>query len=151
MPAIHTRSFAVPADAIDVNRHVNNLEYLRWMQEVAVEHSAAEGWPFERYLAAGGVWVVKTHFIEYVDAAFEGDQLALHTWVGDMGRSSSRRRYLFLRDGAGQPIARAETLWVFVDARTGRARRIPEELRASFTVVGTEDTAKQLLAQRLSP
>ncbi len=145
MPAIHTRTFAVPGHAIDVNRHVNNLEYLRWMQEVAMEHSACQGWPVERYLSSGGVWVVKTHFIEYLAAAFEGDMLSLHTWVADMRTSSSRRRYLFARDGDHRPIARAETLWVFVDARTGRARRIPEDLRGAFTVVGTEEEAMRLL------
>ncbi len=145
MPAIHTRTFAVPRHAIDVNGHVNNLEYLRWMQEVATEHSAVQGWPVERYLTSGGVWVVKTHFIEYLAAVFEGDMLSLHTWVADMRSSSSRRRYLFSREGDRGAIARAETLWVFVDARSGRARRIPEELRAAFTVVGSEDEAKRLL------
>ena len=143
MPAIHTRTFAVPRHAIDVNGHVNNLEYLRWMQEVATEHSAVQGWPVERYLTSGTVWVVKTHFIEYLAAAFEGDLLSLHTWVADIRSSSSRRRYLFSRGGDGRPIARAETLWVLVDARTGRARRIPDELRSAFTVA-TEEEVKRL-------
>lgn len=147
MPAIYTRTFAVPHHAIDVNGHVNNLEYLRWMQEVATEHSAVQGWAVERYLSSGGVWVVKTHFIEYLAAAFEGDVLALHTWVADMRSSSSRRRYLFSREGAVQPVARAETLWVFVDARSGRARRIPEELRSAFTVPAEDELSRLLRSE----
>ena len=41
MSRIFVRDFTVPGTAIDVNHHVNHLEYLRWMQDIAVEHSAA--------------------------------------------------------------------------------------------------------------
>jgi acyl-CoA thioester hydrolase len=64
MPAVYTKSFDIPAEAIDRFAHVNNLAYLRWMQEVAIEHSSALGWPPERYLKAGVGWVVRSHFIE---------------------------------------------------------------------------------------
>ena len=70
MPAVHARSLQVPAEAIDGNRHVNNLAYLRWMQEVATEHSAAQGWGMHRYFSAGVTWVVRSHFIEYLRPAF---------------------------------------------------------------------------------
>ena len=32
---IHSRSFTVPADAIDENGHVNNVAYVQWMQKQA--------------------------------------------------------------------------------------------------------------------
>ena len=51
---IHSRHFAVPADAIDVNGHVSNLAYVAWMQEIAIEHSTVAGWPVERYRAIIG-------------------------------------------------------------------------------------------------
>ena len=41
MPEIHIKRFRVENDAIDVHQHVNNQEYLRWMQEIAIEHSTA--------------------------------------------------------------------------------------------------------------
>ena len=41
MRGVFVHTFTVPPEAIDVNGHVNNLEYLRWMQEVATRHSAA--------------------------------------------------------------------------------------------------------------
>lgn len=141
MPRIYSRIIEVPDAAIDRNGHVNNLEYLRWMQEIATEHSAARGWSIERYLETGCSWVVRSHFVEYVRPAYAGDRIAAHTWVHDMGSSSSRRRYLFRREGDGTVVARAETLWVFVDIHSGRARRIPQELRASFHLVTAEDEA----------
>jgi acyl-CoA thioester hydrolase len=47
------------------------------------------------------------------------------------------RKYRFRR--AGQVLARAETKWVYVDIKSGRPRRIPEELSASFTAVPDDD------------
>ncbi len=148
MSRIHSLEITVPPEAIDGNGHVNNLEYLRWMQDIAVAHSAARGWDRARYLAVGGSWVVRAHTIEYLGAAFEGDTLSLYTWVGDLGSSSSRRRYLVWRAADQCLVARAETLWVYVDMRSGRARRIPDELRASFVVLPSTDAVMEELGLR---
>jgi acyl-CoA thioester hydrolase len=146
MPAILTTTIPVPESAIDANRHVNNLEYLRWMQEAAIGHSTACGWPMERYFELGATWVVRSHYIEYLRPALAGDELALHTWVAERGGRSSRRRFLFRRQRDGALIARAETLWVFADLRTGRGAEIPEELRSAFPIVASEEDALALLA-----
>jgi acyl-CoA thioesterase FadM len=63
---VYSKRFAIPADAIDRQGHVNNLACISWMQDVAIEHSAAAGWPMERYLALGAGWVVRSHFVEYL-------------------------------------------------------------------------------------
>ena len=145
MPRIHVRDLTVPGDAIDVNGHVNNLEYLRWMQDAAGEHSAARGWPLQRYRAAHTAWVVRSHSIEYLRPAFTGDALSLFTWVAELRPRSSLRKYLVWRASDRQVLARAETLWVFVDAGTGRALTIPEELRSSFEVVADPDEVLKAL------
>lgn len=145
MPRIYLRDITVPRDAIDVNGHVNHLEYLRWMQDIAVEHSAARGWPLERYRATRTGWVVRSHSIEYLRPAFAGDALSLVTWVADLRPRSSLRRYVVWRASDRAVLARAETLWVFVDVGTGRARAIPEELRASFEIVPEAAEVMRLL------
>jgi acyl-CoA thioester hydrolase len=139
MPRIHIRELTVPETAMDVNRHVNNLEYLRWMQDAAVEHSVARGWALDRYLAERIVWVVRSHAIEYLRPAFAGDGLRLATWVADLRPRSSLRKYLFWRPADGQVVARAETLWVLVNMDTGRACPLPVELRDSFEVVPDDE------------
>lgn len=40
---IHIHSFAVPTDAIDENGPVNNVIYVQWMQDIAVEHFESIG------------------------------------------------------------------------------------------------------------
>jgi acyl-CoA thioester hydrolase len=145
VPRIFSHHFTVGDDAIDVNRHVNNLVYLRWMQEVATAHSAAQGWTLERYLAAGAGWFVRSHTIEYLRPAFLGEALAVHTWVSGFTPRSSPRRYLFVRPADGAPIAKAETLWVFVDFATGRPVAIPPAVEAAFPVVPDDDPELQVL------
>jgi len=146
VPRIHVHTFSVPAASIDVNRHVNNLEYLRWMQDVATAHSAAQGWPLERYVDLGAGWFVRSHTIEYLRPAVEGDSLSILTWVAGFGSGSSPRRYLFWRAADRQIVARAQTLWVFVDFATGRPTRIPAALRSAFEVVPDDEDALRTAA-----
>ena len=73
MPRILVQRLTVDASAIDLNGHVNNQEYVRWMQDIAMAYSAAQGWPMARYQAAGMTWVIRSHFIEYIRPAFAGD------------------------------------------------------------------------------
>lgn len=138
MPRILIHTFDVPDDVIDANRHVNNLAYLRWMQDVAIMHSTARGWPVERYAETRTAWVVRSHYIEYLRPAFAGETLSLLTWVSDIRSRSSTRRYLFWRPSDRVEVARAETLWVFVDAASGRPREITPEMRGTFEIV-TDD------------
>jgi acyl-CoA thioester hydrolase len=132
---VFARTFSVPEDAIDELGHVSNLKYLAWMQDIAIQHSAARGWPVERYLENGAVWVVRSHFITYLRPAFAGETITLGTWVAELKQRSSSRRYLVRRASDQQALVEAETIWVYVDRQSGRPRRIPDELRAAFDVI----------------
>jgi acyl-CoA thioester hydrolase len=146
---IHSRRFAVPADAIDVNGHVSNLAYVAWMQEIAIDHSTVAGWPVERYRAIGAGWVVRSHFVEYLRPAFAGDRVSAHTWVPRFDDRAAPRRYLFVRDEGRRVLAQAETRWVFIDLATGRRRPLPEDLVDAFEVVPEEAEVRRTLG--LSP
>lgn len=148
MPQIYCRSLMVEADAIDLHRHVNNQEYLRWMQEVAIEHSTAQGWSMERYLASGASWYVRSHLIEYLRPARLGDHLRIATWVAAMDERTSLRRTLFQREDNGQVLAKAETRWTYIRLPGGRPLAIPDEVRAAFELLGDdpESVARDLHA-----
>ncbi|HEY0790044.1 MAG TPA: thioesterase family protein [Chthoniobacterales bacterium] len=132
MPRVFAHTFSIPGDAIDELGHVSNLKYLAWMQDLAIQHSEAQGWPVERYLENGAVWVVRSHFITYLRPAFAGETITLQTWVAGFKPRSSSRRYLVYRMSDQRRFVEAETVWVYVDRRDGRPRRIPEELRGAF-------------------
>ena len=143
--SIFSKRFAVPTGAIDVQGHVNNLAYVGWMQDVAIEHSAAVGWPMRRYLELGAGWVVRSHFIEYLRPAFADERVSAHTWVPRFDQRSTPRRYLFLRDADRSVLASAETSWVFVDLASGRRRPIPAELLEAFDPVPEEAEVRRAL------
>jgi len=145
MPAVHTRTFIVPEEAVDVHRHINNLEYLKWMQEIAIEHSALQGWGVDRYRQARASWFIRSHQIEYLQPGFAGEEITLGTWVAAIHERTSPRRYLFIRPADRAILARAETLWTFVDLNTGRTIPIPDELRAAFEIVDSDDEAQELI------
>jgi acyl-CoA thioester hydrolase len=148
MPRVLTRPLEVPAESIDAMGHANNKEHLRWMEEIAIAHSEAQGWPMERYAAQGGAWYVRSHFVEYLRPALPGVALTVATWVATMERRSSLRRYAFVRTADRKIVALAETLWTFVDPRSGRAVDIPAALRESFPLVAEDDPELAALGVR---
>ncbi|MCX9155988.1 acyl-CoA thioesterase [Niveibacterium sp. 24ML] len=149
MRAVYAHRFTVPKSAIDLNGHVNNVEYLRWMQEAATLHSANCGWDVDRYLQTGSSWVVRSHQVDYLRPAFAGDALTVITWVAGFAMQTSPRRYIIRRDTDDQILVRAETVWTYVDARSGRAAEIPAEFRECFDVI--EDEALALAIARGRP
>jgi acyl-CoA thioester hydrolase len=132
--SIYTYTFAVPPEAIDGNGHVNNVYYVQWMQEAAVRHYAALGGvpPMQ---VVGATWVVRSHQIEYLAPAFAGDEIEVRTWVVNLRRVRSLRRYEFLRRTDGRLLAKGETDWVFVEASTGRELAIPETVSRLFSLL----------------
>ena len=126
---------AAGASDIDEQGHVNNLVYLRWVQDAAVSHWRVLATPAE---LDGIAWVVLRHEIDYVRAALEGDRITLRTWVGTATRMTFERHTEIVRSRDGQVLAKARTLWCPIDSRTSRLRRIGPGLRERVSVPGGE-------------
>lgn len=135
MPAVFEYPVLASAHDLDGQGHVSNVKYVEWMQAAAVAHSDAQGWPPQRYRAAGVTWVIRSHYIRYLKPARAGDELLVLTWVADFRKATSLRKYKFIRQADEEVLARAETDWAFLDATTNRPRRIPADLIESFEVV----------------
>ena len=130
--SVYAKSFLIPRSSIDENGHVNNVAYVQWMQDIAVEHYSSIG----GVLAQGpdATWVVREHKIEYLVPAFAGEEIEIRTWVENVRRVRSLRKYEFFRKSDGKVLVRGETDWVFVDLKTGRPLAIPEEVSRVFTI-----------------
>jgi acyl-CoA thioester hydrolase len=131
---IHRYEFTIPDEALDPNGHVNNVYYVQWMQEAAVRHFTAAG-GIPPTMAAGATWVVRSHSIEYLRPAYAGDLVEVQTWVVNIRRVRSLRRYRFIRKSDGKLLVKGETDWVFVDAKTGSPRPIPETVASVFSLL----------------
>lgn len=135
MPAVYDHHLTVAAGEIDPQGHANNVAYVQWMQDAAVAHSTAQGWPGLRVREAGYSWVARSHWIEYRRPAFEGDEVVIRTWVANMQRVSSLRCFEILRRNGEERLAVAETNWAFVTVSDGRLARVPAELAGAFEIV----------------
>ena len=135
MPAIFEYHVTVTEAEIDEQGHVNNVEYIRWMQAAAIAHSAAQGWPAQRYQEIGAGWVARSHKIEYLQAAFAGDEVVVYTWVSDFRKIRSLRKYKIIRRQDRTVLAIAETDWAFIGMAHRVPRRLPPELVKSFVLV----------------
>lgn len=147
MPAIFAHRIVVSERAIDGQGHVNNLEYLRWMQDAAVAHSAKQGWDTARYVKSGAGWVVRSHWIEYLQSALLDDQITVFTWVASFQKIRSLRKYRIVREKDAAILATAETDWVFIGLKHRVPRRVPSELINAFEVV-TDDAVPLLVGNR---
>ena len=132
--SVYQFDIVVTAAVLDGNRHVNNVVYVQWMQDAALQHSGATGCT-RLTAAAGATWVARMHRIEYLSPAFAGDRLTVQTWVADFRKVRSLRRYRFVRTSDQRLIARGETDWVYVDAASGRPRAVPAEIVSVFTLL----------------
>lgn len=139
MPGVFLYPHVVQPSEIDGVGHVNNIEYVRWMQDAAIAHSAAQGWPVERHQELGHGWVVRTHGIEYRQPAFVNQALVIRTWVASMSRVTSLRRYEIRREADQLLLAVAETNWAYVTFATHQPRRIPAEVISAFEVIPDPD------------
>lgn len=145
MPRIYTQDIVVAETDIDVQGHVNNTRYVGWMQDVAVAHSAAQGWPMDRYVKEGAGWVVRQHTITYRRPSFLGESVTACTWISSFSPRQSARRYLFWRAADKVVLAEAETQWVFIDLSTGRPAKVPQSLREAFEIVEDAAEVKKML------
>lgn len=134
---IYRYRFTVPENALDENGHVNNVTYVQWMQDAAVRHYNAMGGR-EPTQAINATWVVRSHTVVYLRPAFAGEEIEVLTWVINMRRVRSTRRYQFRRVGDGELLVRGETEWVFVDATTGHPRSVPPEVTELFRITSDD-------------
>jgi acyl-CoA thioester hydrolase len=132
----YTKTIAVPETVIDENGHVNNVVYVQWMQDIAVEHYTAIGGIGPTQMI-GATWVARTHTIEYLLPAFAGEEIEIRTWIENVRRVRSLRKYEFVRKADGRVLVKGETEWVFVDVKTGSPRAIPETVIDIFRKTGT--------------
>ena len=127
---IYSKTITIPQSAIDENGHVNNVAYVQWMQDIAVEHYASIG----GIIAQGqdATWVVREHRIEYLLPAFVNEVIEIKTWVENIRRVRSLRKYEFVRKSDGKILVKGETDWVFVNVKTGMPHAIPDQVSKIF-------------------
>lgn len=133
MPTVEPYEIIIPVQDADIDQldHVNNIVYLRWVQDVAVAHwSATAPEEAQRDL----FWVVMRHEIDYKRSAMRGDVIIARTWVGAASRISFERHTEILRASDRALLAKALTLWCPMSSATRRPVDVSEDVREKFSI-----------------
>ena len=120
----------LPED-IDLFDHVNNVVYVRWVQEVSTAHWVAAA--TDVWKEAIG-WVVVRHEIDYLNPARLGDEIVGRTWVGTARKHIFERYVEIVRVRDRKVLARARSLWCPIDLRSRRLTRVGAEIYERFSV-----------------
>ena len=113
----------------DENGHVNNVVYVRWVQEMATAHwrhrapeEAQRTW----------AWVILRHEIDYRRPLLPGEQAHARTWVG--ARKGPRYvRYVRIDGPDGEVCAQAVSVWCLINMATRKPARVPDALVEAFS------------------
>lgn len=132
MPRAHERTFRVRHYECDAYENVYYTNYLRYIQETAMDASAAAGFGAEWYASRGHLWLVRDTEIEFISPLRYGDSVRVRTWVRNMRQALSMRAYELYRVADDALVARAQTDWAFIESATGKPARIAPEFRDAF-------------------
>ncbi len=138
---IFTQLLTVTDDVVGRNGHVNNVSYVRWMQDVAVGDFKSRIFD-EQMQELGCTWVARSHHIEYLRPAFPNDNIEISTWIENWRRVRSTRKYKFTRSSDRVVIAQGETDWVLINVKNSRPCSIPENIREEFQLHNETDVTR---------
>lgn len=128
-PEIYEKNLVVEENNLDRQRHVNNVQYVQWVQDVAEEHWEARASEEQKSKV---IWVVVRHEIDYKKEAFLGDNISLQTYVGETTHVTSVRHVIIKNADTDKLLAEAKTTWCLLDKKTKRPVKISEELKRVF-------------------
>ena len=130
-PSLRIFEYRVTAAVNDIDElgHVNNIVYLRWVQEVASTHWAALS---NEDINKKYVWVVLRHEIDYLFPALLHNEITVRTWVGKNAGAKSERHTQLYNSATGKKLAEAITTWCLLDAVSMRPKRIEQDILVLF-------------------
>jgi len=113
---------------IDTLGHVNNVQYLYWVQDAAHNHWEALIQNIDKPL---GVWVVRSHYITYKQAALEGNKLTLKTYVKE-SRGVLSERIVEIFNAEQKLLAICSTQWCYINPINQKPEMIPNTVLELF-------------------
>lgn len=114
----------VGPEHLDDLNHVNNVQYLEWVQQISKAHWQKLTQPT---WDANYIWVVHSHHITYQRSALLGEELVISTFV-KQAKGAKSERHVLISKGDETPVVTCKTIWVLLDATSGKPVRLPEEM-----------------------
>ena len=130
-PAI-TTTRRIELHELDAIRHVNNANYVHYLEQVALDACAAVRWPLAAQLEAGGRFRATAHDIEYLEPALYDDAVIVRSWLVGLDATEVERHTEIGRAAGPRPLVRARSRFAWVGRDDGRPLAIPDGLHAAL-------------------
>ena len=126
---IYTQEITVGVTDLDELQHVNNVQYVQWVQNIAEAHwkSRATDIILKKYF-----WVLVKHCIQYKSEAKLNDVILLKTYVVKSVGLTSNRKVEMYHKSSGKLIVSSETVWCLMSHDTKKPARIPADIENLF-------------------
>ncbi|WP_291864125.1 thioesterase family protein [Maribacter sp.] len=123
------KKITVVANDLDELKHVNNVRYVQWIQDISKEHWKARA---PKKLQENTIWVVLTHYITYKKPAQLGDSILIKTFIKESKGAISVRVVEMFNAKTNSLLLRSSTEWCLLNAKTQKPMRISEDLKNVF-------------------
>lgn len=119
MKHVHIKEILITKEHLDQMNHVNNVQYVHWVEEMAKEH-----WDILRHNTnyVDDFWFLTDHHIQYKKQVYEGDILMVKTYPQKPDGIRQPRKVEFYKND--ELMVDSKTLWVLIDKDTQKIKRI---------------------------
>lgn len=123
------KTLVVQPNDLDDLKHVNNVRYVQWIQDISKEH-----WKYltTKDIQERFIWVVLNHNITYKSAAGLGDHILLKTYIENSKGAISTRVVEMYNKTTNVLLVHSKTTWCLLNPETHKPIRISEEIRSIF-------------------
>jgi acyl-CoA thioester hydrolase len=128
-PEIFEKSITVKASDLDELKHVNNVQYVQWIQDIAKEHWEKRA---SEEILNTYFWVVIRHEIDYKQQAFLDDELIIQTFVGEHTHVTSQRLVNIINKETNKVLVKAKSTWCLMDYKNKKPVKISQEMVRVF-------------------
>jgi len=122
MSLVFEKQIQVTQEHIDGNNHVNNVQYVKWVEEIAGEH-----WDFVKNTTyfPDDIWMLLDHHIQYKKQVYLNDIITIKTYPKPPeGIRQPRKVEFYCNDIL---VVDSLTLWVFIDKETQKIKRLESD------------------------
>ncbi len=104
---------------------------LNYFQDCTIFHSESIGLGVNHLEQAKKIWVLQSWQIDIARYPQMGERIRVCTWPYGFKGFFGDRNFV-MEDESGEPVAWANSVWVFMDLETGRPARVTEEELAGY-------------------
>lgn len=119
MDLVYQKTFKITEEHLDEIQHVNNVQYVHWVEDAAAEH-----WNIlkENTDYKNDYWVLMDHHIQYKKQVFLGEEMTVKTYPENPeGLKQPRKVEFYVNDIL---VVDSRTLWVLFDGESQKIKKM---------------------------